>query len=319
MELYLGLQDKLGAGVEPRHLIIYAQAQMITGDNEGARSALGGVSSRNIVEIVLMRQRDRVENVRRRLLLLLQLSGFPPQIDAIDVASEHQRPYPANVKDALAKLQRESSKLAVLGERMQEQLSGECPICQCEMTTPVLEPECQALFCSTCLIRWLSEHVTCPLCRAVVKANELVFLAAAADAPCTQDPDARVFPRRIANRAETCARIISEKTAGRFLVFSCHDASFETCKRFLGAEGVRFVELKGCASTRTRVLEEFRTGLVNVLLLNSLNNGAGIDLQCATDVVLYHSMPAYSEQIIARANRVGRLLPLTVHHLVDRE
>ena len=40
MELYLGLQDKLGAGVEPRHLIIYAQAQMITGDNEGARLTL---------------------------------------------------------------------------------------------------------------------------------------------------------------------------------------------------------------------------------------------------------------------------------------
>lgn len=310
------------AGVVRGVVSVDVLAMLEAGDNEGARAALGGVSSRNIVEIVMMRQADKVENVRRRLILLLQLSGFPPQTDPLDIRAEHQRPFPAHIKETSAKLERETAKLESLTQRMQEQLTGECPICQCELSAPVLEPECQALFCSACLLRWLCGNATCPLCRVVVKANELVFLSeqnGSAVGACAGKSRATASQRRLTSRAETCARIIREKPDGRMLVFSCHDASFETCKRFLLAEGVRFVELKGCASVRARVLEDFRTGLTNVLLLNSLTNGAGIDLQCATDVILYHSMPAYSEQIVARANRVGRTLPLTVHHLVDRE
>ena len=43
------------------------------------------------------------------------------------------------------------------------------------------------------------------------------------------------------------------------------------------------------------------------LCLNYINNGAGINLQEATDIILYHEMNEdLSTQIIGRANRIGR-------------
>ena len=53
-----------------------------------------------------------------------------------------------------------------------------------------------------------------------------------------------------------------------------------------------------------------------VIFLNSKYNGAGINLQEATDIILYHEMNFNTEtQIIGRANRIGRKIPLNVHHL----
>ena len=46
-------------------------------------------------------------------------------------------------------------------------------------------------------------------------------------------------------------------------------------------------------------------------------NGAGINLEMATDIILYHEMPlAIREQVIGRALRIGRKEDLTVHNLV---
>ena len=53
-----------------------------------------------------------------------------------------------------------------------------------------------------------------------------------------------------------------------------------------------------------------------MIFLNSNFNGAGINLQEATDIILYHEMPLnVQNQIIGRANRIGRTEALNVHHL----
>ena len=53
-----------------------------------------------------------------------------------------------------------------------------------------------------------------------------------------------------------------------------------------------------------------------MIFLNSNCNGAGINLQEATDIILYHKMTETTQnQIIGRANRIGRLECLNVHHL----
>ena len=45
--------------------------------------------------------------------------------------------------------------------------------------------------------------------------------------------------------------------------------------------------------------------------------GAGINLQEATDIIMYHSISSeHRRQIIGRANRIGRTCELTVHNLV---
>ncbi len=51
-------------------------------------------------------------------------------------------------------------------------------------------------------------------------------------------------------------------------------------------------------------------------MLNSEFNGAGLDLQVESYVIITHSMEAHlEEQSIGRAYRLGRKTPLKVFHL----
>jgi len=55
---------------------------------------------------------------------------------------------------------------------------------------------------------------------------------------------------------------------------------------------------------------------MRVILLNTRFAGSGIEITCATDVILVHSMGDDSTQAVGRANRVGRTTPLHVHKLL---
>ena len=60
----------------------------------------------------------------------------------------------------------------------------------------------------------------------------------------------------------------------------------------------------------------FKDGKIQVVFLNTQNNASGVNLQEATDIVLYHEMGELTmQQVMGRALRLGREIPLTVHHL----
>lgn len=74
-------------------------------------------------------------------------------------------------------------------------------------------------------------------------------------------------------------------------------------------------ELKGTTQQMAKILDRFKSGELKVILLNTHHAGSGIDISCATDVILFHNMGTVSEQAIGRAQRVGRTNSLTVHKL----
>ena len=78
--------------------------------------------------------------------------------------------------------------------------------------------------------------------------------------------------------------------------------------------------MKGNIKNREKNLDLFKTGEVPVIFLNSNSDSAGLNLTEATDIILYHQMTDTTEnQIIGRANRVGRKVSLYVHHLHIQE
>ena len=85
----------------------------------------------------------------------------------------------------------------------------------------------------------------------------------------------------------------------------------------LKENNILFVEIKGSVKTIQKNLEYFKSGKIKVLFLNSNTSAAGINLQETTDIILYHKMALNNEnQIIGRANRIGRNIDLNVHHLI---
>ena len=109
-------------------------------------------------------------------------------------------------------------------------------------------------------------------------------------------------------------------TNGKYLIFSDHDGSYKSIKSILSDNNISCVQIRGNIKTTEKNLDSFKNGKTQVIFLNSKYNGAGINLQEATDIIIYHEMNFNMEtQIIGRANRIGRKIPLNVHHLKIRE
>ena len=103
----------------------------------------------------------------------------------------------------------------------------------------------------------------------------------------------------------------------KMLVFSNYDGSFVPICSLLNRCRVRHATLRGNAGCVERTLREFREGDLDVLLLNATNFGSGLNLEAATDVVLFHRMPDSLEaQVIGRAQRYGRSSALNAWHLM---
>jgi SNF2 family DNA or RNA helicase len=73
--------------------------------------------------------------------------------------------------------------------------------------------------------------------------------------------------------------------------------------------------LKGTTSHMMNVLNKFKKGDIKIILLNTQYAGSGIDINFATDVIIFHSMGLDKQQAVGRAQRVGRTEQLYIHNL----
>ncbi len=64
------------------------------------------------------------------------------------------------------------------------------------------------------------------------------------------------------------------------------------------------------------IINKYKNGDIKVLLMNSNSYGTGMNLEMTTDIIIYHKMKKNIEnQVIGRAQRVGRTQPLHIHYL----
>ena len=70
------------------------------------------------------------------------------------------------------------------------------------------------------------------------------------------------------------------------------------------------------SAVRSNLIQKFKNGHIQVIFLNANFNGAGINLQETTDIIVFHEMENnLLTQIVGRANRIGRKIPLNLHYL----
>jgi SNF2 family DNA or RNA helicase len=130
-------------------------------------------------------------------------------------------------------------------------------------------------------------------------------------------------PKYTENRTklEIAVDIILNKKEGKFILFSEFNNSFDSIKESLIKKGISVAEVKGTSDSKQKSIKLFKEGKIQVLFLNSRNDGSGIDLPEATDIILYHKMssPSIETQVLGRALRLGRTSKLTVHRLLYTE
>ena len=210
-----------------------------------------------------------------------------------------------NLQDRIKSLEAQLHELKQRIENFKEEM---CPICFDEPQNPSITPCCSRIFCSGCILTSLTRQSTCPLCRAQIAASGLRNLAtapvAAPDAEAKEEEAAVPQPLK---KTEQLLSLIQSNPNGKFLVFSRYDNPFLQLEEEMAASNITVKQVRGNKDVIAATLKSFQTGKTRVLLLNSLEAGAGMNITAATHVILLNAMNHEEEkQILGRSYRLGR-------------
>lgn len=212
-------------------------------------------------------------------------------------------------------MQRLNIQINDLDNRYINMMSTECNICLETIKNPVMEYNCQNLFCGECLLEWLKLNNSCPLCRHNVDSNKLVYIV---DKQLCENKNIKnTCMKKKETKINTVINLIHKNPDGKFIIFSQWDKTFIPICNMLKLNNIKFIDVKGGDSARNNAINDYKKGDVNVIFLNANFNGSGVNLQETTDIIVYHKMNEYVyNQIVGRANRIGRTSNLRVHNLI---
>ena len=207
------------------------------------------------------------------------------------------------------KIEIQNNKIKELTDRIISFKENNCAICMDILQDPILL-ECTHMFCGGCIFRWFNKdnNKNCPNCRKFIGDFNKITAIVKTDVK-KYDKD------EIYSKEDTLLNIIEKNPNGKFLVFTKIDNGFEIFKKKLNDANISFEFLKGTTSHMLNVLERFKNGITKIILLNTQYAGSGIEINCATDVIIFHSMGLDKQQAIGRAQRVGRTTRLNIHNL----
>jgi superfamily II DNA or RNA helicase len=271
-------------------------------DIAGAIRELGGTNEteEDLVAIVTRDIQKDIRNKEHEISYTTHLE-VSPEYKQTRLASLH------------ADLKRLQDKLQSLTERVSHLSSKTCGICYDTFDNPIMLP-CSHIFCGQCIISWMrnASNRTCPECRTSISSNKLIAIVNQKSGVAEL---ASLSKQVQFDKVEMLVVIIKNRPQGRFLVFSRIESSFYPIMGALEKHGITYDEIKGSTAQMMKKLERFQRGELRVIMLNTHHAGSGIDISCATDVVVFHQMGADKVQAIGRAQRVGRTQPLHVHNL----
>ena len=221
-----------------------------------------------------------------------------------------------------AELNSLNRRLSSMVERVKESLEQDCPICMEKIPDGkkgVLNC-CSQTFCVDCLMQQIAAYrhrtttAPCPNCRADLTMNSFTVLK------CKDKEEQTSQRERLPYKQEALKTLLDDPDRSQVLLFSNHDGSFDQCKSVFEAQDIKYAILDGSSGAIQNKIKKWKNGKLRVLCLHAQNLGTGLNLQAATDLVIYHKIKQKSldRQIIGRAQRPGREEPLRVWRLQSR-
>jgi SNF2 family DNA or RNA helicase len=282
------------------------------GNIRGAIEYLGGTQTNgNLIDLVIKKQRNKLEDAKRMAKMyedriVDRTRADKSTLESLEMWSKRIREYETNIEE--------------IKNKYEQILKEDCVVCADTLRSPVMVPCCQHIFCGACVIDWVRAKGTCITCRTPLSLNMLVYVnETESEERIATSVQREERPKTKQEMIVTLIKDIVEKNSdAKIIVFSEYDETFTMIKEVLAQSNLSFKECKGNVKTREKVLRNFRIGNVPILFLNAQYNGAGINLQETTDIILYHEMSeTVRMQIVGRANRLGRVGELHVHTLTS--
>ena len=268
------------------------------GDVVGAIHKLNMVhnTEHNIIQLVSKKIVTSIDNYQKKKDYLLSLN----------IASEKER----NLK--IQKIQQKIgsfySRLSHIKEKITNYTSELCPICLDTLQKPIgVTNCCQNMFCFNCLAKSLCmTNQKCPLCRNFILSTQDFHLL----------EDTKKEREGVSKITALANLLVQKSKKAKILIFSAYNSTFTHIQDLILEQGLTYSKISGNMGNIQNILEKFKKGDINVLLLNSKNYGTGMNIPEATDLIIYHKMDQEMEtQVIGRAQRIGRKSQLKVYYL----
>jgi len=277
------------------HIDQETHTMISAGNIKGAITKLGGniYTTTNLIDIVKNKKVEKIISCKQSIEFWTRRGDNKKEVEQW---TERLKIFELEMKD--------------IEEKYTNMLNDDCSICYDKITNHTMVSCCQNIFCGKCIMKWLqtANHL-CPLCRHNLKPCDLSFIG-------EKDKEEEKSEVKLKTKKETVMEIISQcvRKNRKVILFSSYDETFDIIRNDLDDYKIEFAEVSGQRSVRESKLENFVKGKINVIFLNSRFNGAGINLEVADDIILYHPMnEGIKKQVLGRALRIGRKDPLIVH------
>lgn len=279
------------------------QRMIAADDIAGAIVALGGTKdTASLLDIIITKEEKDMTNIKAQISYYNTINDENSKVKVEEYKQklkEHEKSL-ENLKD---KIKRDTEE------------DKECPVCSEEYKEPVLTYCCKSIMCSNCIKNLYNTTQKCPFCRVKLDMKNMVISSSKESVKNDVIKDEKL------TKLEAVKKIISSNPKGKYILFSEFSSTFDSIKEALNEYNITHNEVKGTSDAKQKYIREFKDGKIQVLFLNSRNDGSGIDLPEATDIILYHKMsaPSIETQVLGRALRLGRTSSLNVHRLLYTE
>lgn len=243
------------------------------------------------------------------------LSGCVPNVHTLSLLDEQKISilknrvlYTSRILVCTNKIKSCHTKIISIKERISNTETKECPICTMALESAGITPCCHNSFCMECITNALihTKVQECPICRSVLHLQDMHIVS--------NDIHFNKTKTHLLSKTETLLKLISP--GKRIMIFSEFEDSLSTIKALLDVGNIKYAELKGAPSSVDKKLDKFRSLETSLLLLNAKYFGAGLNVQCADEIIIFHRMSTDLEaQVIGRAQRIGRSSPLIINYL----
>jgi len=221
-------------------------------------------------------------------------------------------------EDKLKRINQCISRLETRYESIKEKIhtlnDQYCPICMDEFTKPTLVNCCQSVYCFDCITLTATNNGLCPYCKKKIYKEKMHIIATDKE---KDKETSTINQNKDRDKLDILIELIEKTPKGKFLVFANFSKTFEKIELALKEKKINYNILKGSQKVVQNTLDSFDTGDLQVIMLNARFFGAGMNLQRATHLVLYHRFEYdLEEQVIGRAQRLGRTSQLNVFYLI---
>ena len=294
---------------------------------------LNGIVDKNIIDCLNAGDVDRAigyinsnnKNTEENIITMMidkynkQLTNYNLRMSMThDYVYDNDEERLAEVTALTKKIDDIKNKINLITERIHS--SDVCSICYDDIDNKTITKCCQNSFCFKCIHIWLSKKAMCPLCKERMLSTDVFVIAQ--DAPSTSAVveeiiDENEFNEKFDKWKNFSILMKKKKGSSKMLIFSNYDSTFMNVVPVLNELGIRFDFVKGNANTVNAIVNRYKGTELDVLLVNTRYYATGMNLDNTTDIVMFHKFDdCSSQQIIGRAQRFGRTMPLNVHYLL---